>query len=225
MEIIEINSNIMYNFKSDHIYANTYCFIKNDNALLIDAVQSDELVDFLLKRKVKQVEILLTHGHYDHIMKIPDLKRYFNSRVICSYYGKEVLENPRKNLSAMANHINFMRENNKSQLENIENISQIKIDCDQMLNDGEVYKWENLEFKVYYTPGHSKDSVCYLFDEEYLFSGDTLMKQMEPILRFPGGSEKEYICCTKPVLQNLSESVFVFPGHGEPFRIVEGVFL
>lgn len=225
MEMIDVNGNIMYNFKSDQIYANTYCFIDDTDALLIDAVQSDELVDFLLKRKVKRIEILLTHGHYDHIMEIPNLKRIFDTKVICSCYGKDILKNPRKNLSAMANHINFMREKSEDQTEKVDTISCIEVKCDQVLNNGEIYKWKNLEFEVYYTPGHSKDSVCYMFEKKYLFSGDTLMKQVEPILRFPGGSEQEYICITKPMLRSFSKSVIVFPGHGESFKIMEGVFL
>ena len=202
MEMIDVNGNIMYNFKSDQIYANTYCFIDDTDALLIDAVQSDELVDFLLERKVKRIEILLTHGH-----------------------GKDILKNPRKNLSAMANYINFMREKSEDQTEKVDTISCIEVKCDQVLNNGEIYKWKNLEFEVYYTPGHSKDSVCYMFEKKYLFSGDTLMKQVEPILRFPGGSEQEYICITKPMLRSFSKSVIVFPGHGESFKIMEGVFL
>lgn len=223
--MIKAAGNSIYIFKTKVIDANTYCFIQGNDALLIDAVQSDELQDFLLNREIDRIVILLTHGHYDHIMSVPSLKNLFDIVVICSDSGKDIIGNPKKNLSVVANHINFFRKNSKQEKEELDKIVPFGITCDLTLNDGEVYRWKNLEFKIFYTPGHSVDSVFYMLNDNYLFSGDTLLKGKKPILRFPGGCTQDYIRYTKPIIQSLSHTVEVFPGHGERFMISEGTVL
>lgn len=225
MEVTKAAGNSIYIFRTKVIDANTYCFIKDKEALLIDAVQSDELQDFLLSREINHIVLLLTHGHYDHIMSVPSLKKLFDIVVICANSGKDILENPKKNLSAVANHINFFRKDSEEQKKELGKITPFSITCDLTLKDREVYKWKNLEFKILYTPGHSVDSACYLLGDSYLFSGDTLFKGREPILRFPGGSIQDYMQYTKPVIQSFSDTVEVFPGHGEQFKISEGIVL
>lgn len=225
MKIETLDDNILYIFKSEIAAANTYCFIKNNEALLIDAVESDQLRNFLIEQSVNQIVLLLTHGHYDHIMNVSYLRKLFDIIVICSINGKEVMENPRKNLSAVANHINFYRKESKQQSVRIKNITSFSITCNYTLKDREVYKWNNLNFKIIYTPGHSIDSACYLLNDTYLFSGDTLLKWQKPILRFPGGNMQDYIHHTKPILQGLSDTMEVFPGHGDRFIVSEGIII
>lgn len=225
MEVIKAAGNSIYIFKTKVIDANTYCFIKGNNALLIDAVQSEELQDFLLTREIKRIVLLLTHGHYDHIMSIPDLKKVFDITVICADSGKDILENPKRNLSAVANHINYLRKDSKQQKEELYKIAPFRVTCDFTLNDREVYKWEDLEFKIIYTPGHSADSVFYLFGDNYIFSGDTLLEGKEPILRFPGGNMRDYMQYTKPIIQSFPNTIEVFPGHGKRFLLSEGIVL
>lgn len=225
MKVIKVAGNTIYIFKTKVIDANTYCFIEGNDALLIDAVQSDELQEFLLSREIKRIAVLLTHGHYDHIMSIPNLKNKFDTVVICAASGKDILENPRKNLSAVANHINFFRKDSQWEKEELDKIIPFRVTCDFTLNDRDVYKWKNLEFQMICTPGHSADSVFYLFCNTYLFSGDSLLKGRAPILRFPGGNVQDYMRYTKPIILSFPDTVEVLPGHGERFKIPEGTVL
>ena len=50
-----------------------------------------------------------------------------------------------------------------------------QLDKNIIVNDNDVIKLGNLNIKVIYTPGHSKDGIC-LFVENKLFCGDTLFR-------------------------------------------------
>ncbi len=203
-------------FVSPIIKATTYCVVQEDEGLLIDAVDSSELYEFLSERSIKKVTVLLTHGHYDHILGIPELRRRFEVLVACSENGVEVLKNPRKNLTSVANLINSFRKD----LREI-NIKPLSIEADDILTDRQVYEWHGLKFKVVYTPGHSPDSVCFLMEENCVFVGDTMLQNKEVLLRFPGGSKEDYYNYTKPILKSLPDNLIVFPGHGDAFSISE----
>ena len=99
----------IYIFESYVIGARTYCILSGDDALLIDAVLTKELVPFLNERNIKKITVLLTHGHYDHILGLEELRNKFPVTVGCLDLSKEVLEDPRKNLTAVATLINEMR--------------------------------------------------------------------------------------------------------------------
>jgi len=48
------------------------------------------------------------------------------------------------------------------------------LNISEKVSDGNFHTIGNFEVQVIATPGHSDDSVCYLFDGKYLFTGDTL---------------------------------------------------
>ncbi|EKD26395.1 MAG: metallO-beta-lactamase family protein [uncultured bacterium] len=52
------------------------------------------------------------------------------------------------------------------------------------VKDGDVVEFENLSVKVLETPGHTSNSVCYLIDDKFLFTGDTLRIKDNKILPF-----------------------------------------
>ncbi len=209
---------IIYTFESPIIGARTYCIIRENEGLLIDAVFSEELYEFLIKCKVDRITILLTHGHYDHILGIPKLKDSLSVTVATSVKGPIVLENPKKNLTAVANYISAIRKPDIKI-----NVDPVSIYADFVMKDRTLYKWNEIGFKIIYTPGHSADSVCYLAENMYLFSGDTLLQHEKTILRFPGGNEMDYKLYTRPLLEALPKDLIVFPGHGNVFHISESI--
>ena len=67
-----------------------------------------------------------------------------------------------------------------------------------------------------YTPGHSRDSVCYLADRNALFTGDTLFVDYVGFARRP-----DTLYSSLKRLAKLPESITVYPGHdygGVPHR-------
>jgi glyoxylase-like metal-dependent hydrolase (beta-lactamase superfamily II) len=84
---------------------------------------------------------------------------------------------------------------------------------EQLLNDGDMISFGEIQLKVLHTPGHTPGSLCFLTGN-YLISGDTL---------FPGGPGKTWSPADfKKIVASLTTKIFVlpdktqvYPGHGE----------
>ena len=75
-----------------------------------------------------------------------------------------------------------------------------------------------MHFHFFVTEGHSKGSVCILFNN-FLITGDTIILNEETVTKLPFGSK----CQLKSSLLKISEKI-TFPiniltGHGEDFSI------
>ena len=142
--------------------------------------------------------ILLTHGHFDHIGAVDDLKANFKG-VQC-YAGEkeeEVLENGSYNLSASW-------------------AAALSIRADRLLRDKETLTLAGFKIKVIETPGHTKGGVCYYLSEEgVLFSGDTLFRTSVGRTDFPTGSMSQIVRSVQYLTENLPGDTVVYPGHQE----------
>ena len=87
--------------------------------------------------------------------------------------------------------------------------------ADQTFEDSMDLNWEGHRVHFVATPGHSQGSCCIIFDEQIMFSGDTLVTGNEIVTRLPGGSQKEYQHITVPFLDTLSDELLIYPGHGD----------
>lgn len=88
-----------------------------------------------------------------------------------------------------------------------------------------IFKRSNLEEKEYtigpftfnciYTPGHSKDSVTFHFEEEHcLFVGDFIFKESIGRTDLPGGNAEEMHQSIEKIL-SFDETLKLYPGHNE----------
>ena len=76
------------------------------------------------------------------------------------------------------------------------------------LADGETLPLGSVGVETLYTPGHSRDSVCYLADRSALFTGDTLFMDCVGFARRP-----EVLYSSLKRLAKLPENPIVYPGH------------
>ena len=176
-------------------------------AFLIDAGcgESDvkELAAFLNGNGLAVEAILLTHGHYDHLMGARRVKEITSAAVYCHESEQDALEHAEVNLSARCG-------------------MNITIQPDFTLKEGDALylSGEKAVFKVLHTPGHTPGCVCY-YDEEngVLFSGDTLFRESIGRTDLPGGSHGGLIRSLKEKLLTLPDDTKVYPGHGESTTI------
>ena len=181
------------------VQTNTWFVIneKTKELILIDpADDAGWIIRKIEADGLKLQGILLTHGHFDHIGAVDDLRAYFKG-VQCYAGEKEVLENGSYNLSASW-------------------AAALSIRADRLLRDKETLTLAGFKIKVIETPGHTKGGVCYYLSEEgVLFSGDTLFRTSVGRTDFPTGSMSQIVRSVQYLTENLPGDTVVYPGHQE----------
>ncbi len=177
---------------------NCYLIINEDTneILIVDpAVCPDYFLGHIRDKGYVPKAILLTHGHFDHVMGIDELVDAYQIPVYLHEEEKAVLAEPSLNLS--------YRFETGYAYEDV-----------RCLKDGENISLAGLTFTVIHTPGHTKGSCCYYFkDEEVLISGDTLFCQSVGRSDFPTSDGRALVASIRERLFSLPETVMVYPGH------------
>jgi glyoxylase-like metal-dependent hydrolase (beta-lactamase superfamily II) len=165
------------------------------------ADQGDKIYHTLKKKGFVVKGILLTHGHFDHIWGVKELKGLSGADIYAYAGEKELCEDPHSNVSAEVGRA-------------------YTFEPDKYVTDGEHLELANLRFRVIATPGHTVGSCCYYFEEGgFLISGDTLFRESVGRTDFPTGSMSSLIRSIKEKLFILPEETKVYPGHGEETTI------
>lgn len=184
----------------------TNCYIVNvkgsEEAVIVDPGDNAYKIENKLNElKLKPVAILLTHGHFDHISAVSELKERFGLKVYALDKEKEIL-------------------NSELNLSRAFGFDLINIDADIYLTDNQIINVAGIDFKVIHTPGHTIGSCCYFEEsEKVLFSGDTLFFHSHGRTDFPTGSQSAIIRSITEKLLTLDEDVKVYPGHEEETTI------
>lgn len=81
--------------------------------------------------------------------------------------------------------------------------------------DEKEYTLGDFTFKCIYTPGHSKDSVTFYFEEEnFMLIGDFIFKDSIGRCDLPGGSVDEMRESISKILE-YDKNITLYPGHYE----------
>lgn len=77
------------------------------------------------------------------------------------------------------------------------------------------YTIGDFKFKCIYTPGHSKDSVSFFFEENNcMFVGDFIFKESIGRTDLPGGDNNDMKESLNKLL-TFNESIILYPGHDD----------
>lgn len=154
------------------------------------------IYDKLTEKGFEFEAILLTHGHYDHILGADELRKLSGAKIYALEAEHVLLEDPYVNLSA-----NMHRG--------------ITLKADGFFRDGDVLEYGGKKCRVIATPGHTVGSCCFYFEEDgLLVAGDTLFAESIGRTDFPTGKMRQLISSVEEKLFVLPDDTKVYPGHG-----------
>ncbi len=187
------------------------CYIiadeKSKEAIVIDPGGFDDNLTHVISNVMMFIRvkyILLTHGHYDHIMGVYDLQRFTDSQTGIN------------KMDALC-----LADDFKSGAVNIAPGMQKQTNCDFFLEDNMEISAGNLVLKVICTPGHTMGSVCFLCEKERkIFSGDTLFYHTIGRTDLLGGSMTDMRESLNKLVK-LEGDYYIFPGHGRSTTLEE----
>ena len=177
--------------------ANTYLIVSKNEALVVDpALTASAILEAVRAEDAHPVGILLTHGHFDHMLGMDTLRATYPLEVYLHEEDAEMLSDGKKNAFSLF----FHKDRSFGE-------------ADRLLRDGDEIPLGEEFVRVIHTPGHTKGSVCYVFDG-MMFTGDTLFKNS--IGRTDLGGDEEAMMRSLRALRNLPGDYDIYPGHDKP---------
>jgi glyoxylase-like metal-dependent hydrolase (beta-lactamase superfamily II) len=177
----------------------TNCYLVANAAretIIIDPGAEPEVIMATLEREdLKPVAILITHGHYDHILAAPTLGQHYTIPIWYPEKDNYLLP-AEKTVGILPKDF---------ELPNVH------------YYDGTLMQ-EHFSIEVIHTPGHTKGQSCFLI-EDNLFSGDMLFAEGYLGRTDLWGGSAEDIQSSLKKLLTLANEVKVFPGHGQASTI------
>ena len=186
-------------FVKGPIDANNYLLVdeETNEAVLIDCSSAEEsYINEIKQSGVNLKYILLTHGHFDHVLGVDKFKKVFGTDV---YVSKEDLSQVKLVPDMMQMFAGMVPVN----------IS----DINNFVADGDEFFIGKTKIKAIATPGHTQGGICY-FTGNSLFSGDTLFQGSVGRCDLLDGDFKQITESIKNKLFSLPDDVVVYPGHG-----------
>lgn len=174
---------------------NTYIIAEGGKAILIDPGDDIALILQTLERiGAEPAYILITHGHFDHIRAVSRLQND-GALVYMSAIDYELL-----------------KQAEFYQYDESETVEPFEVNTP--LNDLDKLELLGHSIKVIATPGHTPGGVCYIFDGDKIFTGDTLFKLSVGRWDFPKGNGAELVKSLRRLF-SIPGDMTVYPGHGE----------
>ncbi len=179
--------------------ANCYLLINEHDAVVVDpSARADKILEALRKEDAEARYILLTHGHFDHIVSLDSLREATGAP---AYIHEGDFDFP---ADSVKNGFGYFFKTEKSYR-----------NPDGKLTDGQILTLGGEEIRVIHTPGHTAGSVCYLCNNELLLTGDTLFDGDRGRTDLYSGDEGTLLA-TLDSMRALPEDLPIYPGHGNP---------
>lgn len=187
---------VIWDESGEGVIADPGCGSEDEKALLYD---------FIDKNGIKPVRILLTHGHFDHVLGLTDCARE---------YGIPSYMHPAD--AGILRTDDFFTRTYGFRM------PVIDVGTTDIADGDTIVFGNNTVFEVIHTPGHTPGCVCY-YDraDRLLLSGDTLFAGSIGRTDHPGGDYDRLMESIFTRLMVLDPDVDVIPGHGPRTTIAD----
>jgi hydroxyacylglutathione hydrolase len=152
-----------------------------------------ELRLLLARLGARCTAILVTHGHWDHLLGVTDLAEGSGAPVYMSEGERSLLEDPNRFTPS--------------------GISLRPYTPDVLLDGGETIEVAGIAFEVLAVPGHSPAHLAY-YAEDSLFSGDVLFAGSVGRVDIPGADWDALMASIRSLVDAFPPETVVYPGHG-----------
>ena len=177
---------------------------KKSAAVIDPSVDCQEILSLLSIKNATLEKIILTHGHFDHILSLDSLRSLTSAPAYIHESDAEMLLDGEKNAYAF-----FFAEDKKWAA------------AEGLLQDGDEISIGDEKLTVISTPGHSKGSICLLGDK-FMITGDTLFADNIGRCDLYGGNMMHmYASLSK--LSEFDPKLKIYPGHGDTSTLAQAL--
>ena len=179
----------------------TNCYLVNAEGsrecVVIDpGDEAEKIYRYIQKQDLVCKGILLTHGHFDHIIGVAQLASLTGAKTYAYEGERELMMDAGMNGGSMIG-------------------VSVAIEPEILLRDNQTLEIAGLELKVIHTPGHTSGGCCYYSEKDKcLFSGDTIFMESIGRTDFPTGNGRQLLESVREKVLTLPEDVQIYPGHG-----------
>ncbi len=173
---------------------------ENKEAVLIDCSEpDDEIMDWVKEQGLTLKYILLTHGHFDHVLGVNYYRKKYG--VPAFLYEKD---------AALIKRVNEYTQ--------MLGFAEAELPTPKSFDLNADFRLGKYRFEIIPTAGHTEGGVCYLLDK-ILFSGDTLFRGTYGRTDLKESDDVKMQQSLQTLFRILPDEIEVWPGHGAPTTI------
>ncbi|NCS97112.1 MAG: MBL fold metallo-hydrolase [Candidatus Pacebacteria bacterium] len=172
-------------------------------AVIIDPADAGDFIsEEILRRKLQPTATLLTHGHFDHVLGVLELRLNFDDMPIFMHQKDLFL----------------ITQAQKSAEHWLKRTVDPVPKPTNYLKAGSVFSFGNCTLTTIETPGHTPGSVCFVSEvsdgDIHIFCGDTIFKAGVGRTDFSYSSAVNLEKSLAALMQ-YAPTTLLYPGHGE----------
>lgn len=167
--------------------------------------EAERILTEIYEKEIKLLYILLTHGHFDHILAVHEISKKTGAKLVVHQEDAALLT--------------FESAGGFGMFGDRSRLSYAETPVDILAKNGTEVLFGALKALYMHTPGHTPGS-CVIKIEECLFTGDTVFRFECGRCDLPGGDFGKMLTSLKRIY-DMNGDYKIYPGHGPDSTLAE----